>query len=263
MAFSHQRLQDADPVDHREFQILHADDLPTRSEGFSISSFARIKPKPADESRYFLLYLSSASSGALAGYFLLTPPLSWTVIGSAFIVCSIGRVSRTTPRASGCPTRGTLSWSLEDFVRGWLITGRVGSGRRNARSIPLPFRFSRTSPNWGGVCLDQKGLYWEILVKMADALPPRGRSRLCSRPSPPGKANSGGPPTLSISPAIPMFRLPTYAKVIVDTAVSLTGGRGQNPFFPTKAQLAIQTGIRDSPAHGGHMSRFRMSIISC
>ena len=35
----------------------------------------------------------------------------------------------------------------------------------------------------------------------------------------------------------------TYAKVIVDTAVSLTGGRGGNPFFPTKAQLAIQTGF--------------------
>jgi type IV secretory pathway TraG/TraD family ATPase VirD4 len=33
----------------------------------------------------------------------------------------------------------------------------------------------------------------------------------------------------------------TYAKVIVDTAVSLTGGRGGNPFFPTKAQLAIQS----------------------
>jgi type IV secretory pathway TraG/TraD family ATPase VirD4 len=31
--------------------------------------------------------------------------------------------------------------------------------------------------------------------------------------------------------------------VIVDTAVSLTGGRGQNPFFPTKAQIAIQTGF--------------------
>ena len=35
----------------------------------------------------------------------------------------------------------------------------------------------------------------------------------------------------------------TYAKVIVDTAVSLTGGRGQNPFFPTRAQIAIQTGF--------------------
>ena len=29
----------------------------------------------------------------------------------------------------------------------------------------------------------------------------------------------------------------------MDTAVSLTGGRGQNPFFPTKAQIAIQTGF--------------------
>ena len=35
----------------------------------------------------------------------------------------------------------------------------------------------------------------------------------------------------------------TYAKVIVDTASSLTGGRGQNPFFSTKAQIVIQTGF--------------------
>jgi len=29
----------------------------------------------------------------------------------------------------------------------------------------------------------------------------------------------------------------------VDTSASLTGGRGGNPFFPTKAQLVIQTGF--------------------
>lgn len=48
------------------------------------------------------------------------------------------------------------------------------------------------------------------------------------------------PHTINITgnPGVPAS---TYAKVIVDTAISLTGGRGNNPFFPTKAQLAIQT----------------------
>ena len=60
---------------------------------------------------------------------------------------------------------------------------------------------------------------------------------------PPGKDELWRPRhTINITghPNVPAS---TYAKVIVDTAVSLTGGRGQNPFFPTKAQLAIQTGF--------------------
>jgi len=31
----------------------------------------------------------------------------------------------------------------------------------------------------------------------------------------------------------------TYTEVIVDTALLLIGGRGQNPFFPAKTQIAI------------------------
>ena len=60
---------------------------------------------------------------------------------------------------------------------------------------------------------------------------------------PPGKDELWRPRhTINITghPNVPAS---TYAKVIVDTAVSLTGGRGQNPFFPTKAQIAIQTGF--------------------
>ena len=60
---------------------------------------------------------------------------------------------------------------------------------------------------------------------------------------PPGKDELWRPVhTINITgnPNVPAS---TYAKVIVDTAVSLTGGRGQNPFFPTKAQIAIQTGF--------------------
>jgi hypothetical protein len=60
---------------------------------------------------------------------------------------------------------------------------------------------------------------------------------------PPGEDALWRPPhTINITgnPDVPAS---TYAKVIVDTAVSLTGGRGANPFFPSKAQLAIQTGF--------------------
>ncbi len=86
----------------------------------------------------------------------------------------------------------------------------------------------------------QKGLYWEILVKMAAHF---GRSHdlVLLQTRPPGETALWRPPhTINITGNLDV-PTSTYAKVIVDTAVSLTGGRGSNPFFPTKAQLAIQT----------------------
>lgn len=97
-------------------------------------------------------------------------------------------------------------------------------------------------PDWGGICLDQKGLYWEILVKMAAHFG-RGHDLVLLQTRPSGEDMLWRPPhTINITgnPDVPAS---TYAKVIVDTATSLTGGRGGNPFFRTKAQLAIQTGF--------------------
>ena len=52
-------------------------------------------------------------------------------------------------------------------MRGWLITGRTGSGKTQCAINTITYQVFQNVPNWGGVCLDQKGLYWEILVKMA------------------------------------------------------------------------------------------------
>ena len=104
--------------------------------------------------------------GALAGYFFLAPPLSWCAVAAcvAFAVWTLlasERASATVLRFAG------LSWSMEDFVRGWLITGRTGSGKTQCAINTITYQVFQNVPNWGGVCLDQKGLYWEILVKMA------------------------------------------------------------------------------------------------
>ncbi len=178
-------------------------------------------------------------AGALAGYFLLTPPVSFGVIGlcAVFATWSLlaGESSgRTVLRLGG------ITWTMEDFVRGWLITGRTGSGKTQCAINAITFQIFQNVKNWGGICLDQKGLYWEILVRMAAHFE-RSDDLVLLQTRPPGKDALWRPPhTINITgnPDVPAS---TYAKVIVDTAVSLTGGRGGNPFFPTKAQLAIQT----------------------
>ena len=187
-----------------------------------------------------LLYLFGIA-GALAGYFLLAPPLSLAVIGlclafAAWTLFAADDSGKTVLRLGG------LSWSMEDFVRGWLITGRTGSGKTQCAINTITFQIFQNVQHWGGVCLDQKGLYWEILVKMAAHFGREGDLVLLQT-RPPGKDELWRPVhTINITgnPNVPAS---TYAKVIVDTAVSLTGGRGQNPFFPTKAQIAIQTGF--------------------
>lgn len=181
-------------------------------------------------------------AGAISGYLFLSPPNSWVVIGfcslflaGAFFFSEAGS-GKTVVRIGG------LSWSLEDFVRGWLITGRTGSGKTQCAINAITFQVFQNVPGWGGICLDQKGLYWEILTKMAAHFG-REHDLVLLQTRPPGKDALWRPPhTINITgnPAVPAS---TYAKVIVDTSISLTGGRGGNPFFVTKSQLAIQIGF--------------------
>lgn len=178
-------------------------------------------------------------AGTLAAYLLLSPPLSYSVIAlcalfGAWASFSAGDSGNVIVRLGG------LSWTMEDFVRGWLITGRTGSGKTQSAINALTFQIFQNVKNWGGICLDQKGLYWEILTKMAAHFG-RNDDLVLLQTRPLGKDMLWRPPhtiNLTGNPDVPAS---TYAKVIVDTAVSLTGGKGGNPFFVTKAQLAIQT----------------------
>lgn len=190
--------------------------------------------KTLDAALYFL-----CAAGALCGYSLLSPPLSFVTIG---LCAAFGIWAMVSGDHSGkiVVRLGGLSWTMEDFVRGWLITGRTGSGKTQSAINTLTFQIFQNVKNWGGICLDQKGLYWEILVKMAAHFG-RGDDLVLLQTRPGGKDMLWRPPhtiNLTGNPNVPAS---TYAKVIVDTAISLSGGRGGNPFFPTKAQLAIQT----------------------
>ncbi|MDR0532773.1 MAG: type IV secretion system DNA-binding domain-containing protein [Verrucomicrobiales bacterium] len=139
---------------------------------------------------------------------------------------------------------GGLKWRLEDFVRGWLITGRTGSGKTQAAINAITFQLFKHVKDFGAVCLDQKGLYWEILVRMARFFC-REEDLILLQVRPSDAPYDWQPKytiNLTGNPDIPAS---TYAKTIVDTASSLSPGASKgNVFFTVKAQLAIETAFK-------------------
>jgi hypothetical protein len=100
----------------------------------------------------YLFYIA----GTLAGYFLLAPPVSWAAVGICAVFAAWTLFTTDTRRP--VLRLGGLAWSMEDFVRGWLITGRTGSGKTQCAINAVTHRVFQNVPHWGGVCLDQKGL---------------------------------------------------------------------------------------------------------
>ena len=129
-----------------------------------------------------------------------------------------------------------LTWKRSEFCRGWLITGDTGSGKTSSGINQLAHQVFQNEPKWGGLCIDEKGVYWETLQAMAEHY---GRSQdlihLQIRPDndfkwlPPHRFNLVGDRSIPFS---------TYAKFVVDTATSLGQG-GDKGFFKSQAQTHI------------------------
>ncbi|MDZ4815697.1 MAG: hypothetical protein SGI71_05475 [Verrucomicrobiota bacterium] len=66
---------------------------------------------------------------------------------------------------------GGITWNMDQFCRHWLITGFTGSGKTAAGLANILLQLSQNVPNWGGLCLDQKGLFWEILTALGKDYP--------------------------------------------------------------------------------------------
>ncbi len=142
-----------------------------------------------------------------------------------------------SPRKSHVAKLGGLRWKRNQFCRGWLITGDTGSGKTSSGINQLVHQVFQNEPTWGGLCIDEKGVYWETLSAMARHY---GREhdliRLQIRAddtdtqwTPPNRYNLTGDRSIPFT---------TYAKFIVDTATSLGQG-GDKGFFKSQAQTHI------------------------
>ena len=132
---------------------------------------------------------------------------------------------------------GGLTWKRNQFCRGWLITGDTGSGKTTSGINQLAHQVFQNEPRWGGLCIDEKGVYWETLAAMAKFYGRQGdlvhlqirANDAHTQWTPPHRYNLTGDRSIPFT---------TYAKFIVDTATSLGQG-GDKGFFKTQAQTHI------------------------
>ena len=162
-------------------------------------------------------------------------------------------------QAQSAPPKGAWAKKLADFDK--QISERVSAIDRIEfdRIVPLRERLQNQlrkieparykSYPWGGMCVDEKGLYYQTLRRMARHYRRDHHLMLLqTRPSwapaqwrPPARFN------LLSDEQIPVN---TYAKAIVDTATSVAGGEGDKGFFRTQAEsnigwaIELQRGVK-------------------
>jgi Type IV secretion-system coupling protein DNA-binding domain len=134
-----------------------------------------------------------------------------------------------------------FSWTRNDFCRGWLITGDTGSGKTRSGITRLLYQVFQNEPTWGGLCIDDKGIYWETLSKMAKHFC-REDDLILLQVRPDEAASTWRPRhtyNLTSDRSIPFN---TFAKAVVDTAASL-GQAGDKAFFKNQAQTHIAAAL--------------------
>lgn len=176
-----------------------------------------------------------------AVYFVeaLATPYSWII---SFLFFGFGIFAVVRPKESQyLVTLKGLRWTRQDFCRGWLITGDTGSGKTRSGITQLLYQVFGHAPLWGGLCIDDKGVYWETLKEMAAHFQ-RQNNLILLQIRPDGAPADWKP--LHTYNLLSDRKIPftTYAKFIVDTATSL-GQQGDKAFFKNQAQTHIALGL--------------------
>ncbi len=180
---------------------------------------------------------------------------SYTTIGTSLIGLGIVWLSTTPKKEEEIVAElGGYSWNKNDFCRHWLITAQIGTGKTTAAITNLQDSVFQHNPHrsdenglilehgWGGVCIDDKGTYWEFLQAMADH---HGRSQdlelLQTRPE---WADHSWKPKTILNP-LSDDRIPanTYADAIATCYRNASDGVEGNAFFTNQAVSNIGMGI--------------------
>lgn len=147
----------------------------------------------------------------------------------------------TTHRTPAVPIvlrLGGFAWRQDDFCRGWLITGQIGTGKTSGAVNTMLWQVSKNCPTWGGVCVDDKGLYWETLGPMLRQLG-REQDLILLQVRPPDASGEWKPAHTFNFLDNPHLPYSAKAKIICDVAASL-GQRSDQSFFRMQAQVQME-----------------------
>jgi hypothetical protein len=186
-----------------------------------------------------LAFVSASIAYATTGY-----PLVMTAFGGLAawqIYCAVTLPGRPPPPPVVL-RMGGLTWRMDDFCRGWLITGQTGSGKTQAAINTMLWQISTRCPTWGGVCVDDKGMYWETLRDMFRHLG-RADDLVLLQVRPDGAPADWKPAHTFNFLDNPHLPWSAKAKIICDVA-SAVGQRNEQSFFRTQAQVQIEFAFR-------------------
>lgn len=190
--------------------------------------------------------LCLAVSSAVAARLLWAGPSVVGGLAVGFAALSVWEfycvVGRRHPAPPVILRLGGFAWTMEDFCRGWLITGETGSGKTLGAVNAMLWDVSKNCPTWGGVCVDDKGLYAETLSTMFGQLG-RKDDLIVLQVKPDG-APADWQPTHTLNfledPYLPYSG---KAKIVCDVADAL-GQRSQQSFFRIQAQVQMEFAFR-------------------
>ena len=181
-----------------------------------------------------LMFCVCTATGA--GFGLWISGVAGALAAGVFVALGVACLLLPLKKEHFVARLGGFSWTRGQFCRGWLITGDTGSGKTTSGINQLLHQVFQNEPRWGGLCIDEKGVYWETLQKTA-ARYRRSEDLVLLAVG----QQSPSPIRLNLigDPSIPPN---TYAKFVVDTATSM-GQKGDKGFFKTQAQTHIGAAI--------------------
>jgi hypothetical protein len=188
--------------------------------------------------------LGTIAISVLGIWWFYDQPQPWSWLSFAFLALgtySLHNLLSPPKRKKIVLELAGMTWSQEDFCRGWLITGATGCGKTASIIMRILFGLCTHVPKWGGMALDDKGLFYRILVKMFRFFGREEHLRLIQvRPD---EAPSGWKPVDTWNP-LDDKSLPysAHAKIICDVAASFS--TTSNAFFSQMAQIAMEYAMR-------------------
>ena len=100
-----------------------------------------------------------------------TDDLEGLILGVLLIFVALALLFFARPKRRIVVRLKGVTWRRNQFCRGWLITGDTGSGKTTSGINQLAHQVFKNEPTWGGLCIDEKGVYWEDEDKLLGALP--------------------------------------------------------------------------------------------